>query len=57
MHFLNHKLPTYADKCDCSTLIVRQTAEGCLSAVVAEGGREGKERGFQKGEFRVMLFF
>ena len=49
MHFLNHKLPTYADKCDCSTLIVRKTADVCLLVVIVQwwagGGREGKERG------------
>ena len=54
MHFLNHKLPTYADKCDCSTLVVRKTADGCLlcsgSAVVGRRGTRGKGEG-------LMLFF
>ena len=35
MHFLNHKLPTYADKCDRSTLILaRKTADVCLLVVI-----------------------
>ena len=57
MHFLNHKLPFYADKCDCSTLIVRKADDDCLLVVIvqrwAEGEREGKEWRVEIRHFRT----
>ena len=47
MDFFNHKLPTYADKCDCSILIVRRLPACSDSAVVGRRGTRGKGEGLE----------